>query len=242
MDAFYRQVRRRTGLLIDKSGAPAGGRFSFDGENRRSWQGTPKAPAPLHFAVDEVTQEVGEFIATRFAAHPGTLDLAAIPATHADALALWRYALETCLPDSGPYEDAMSTRSSGLFHARIGALLNLHRLLPRDIVADVVAADLPLASKEGFVRQVLGWREFVRHVHRATDGFRTNASEVAARPSVSGGSADREREQKSSFARGAARPSLEKAPCSSYPPAEGVRLGQEPSTTSALTAVLRPMA
>lgn len=66
----------------------------------------------------------------------------------------------------------MSTRSRGLFHTRISALLNLHRLLPRRVVAEVAALDIPLASKEGFIRQVLGWREFVRHVHRETEGFR----------------------------------------------------------------------
>jgi deoxyribodipyrimidine photolyase-related protein len=67
----------------------------------------------------------------------------------------------------------MSTRSPGLFHSRIAPLLNLHRLLPRDVLRDVLDADLPLASQEGFVRQILGWREFVRHVHTATDGLRT---------------------------------------------------------------------
>lgn len=183
MDAFYRQVRRRTGILIDTGGVPTGGRFSFDGENRRPWRGTPAAPNPLRFAVDEITSEVGALITSRYASHPGTLDLTTVPATDVDARNLWRHALTMCLPDFGPFEDAMSTLSSGLFHARIGALLNLHRLLPADIVRDVVAADVPLPSKEGFVRQVLGWREFVRHVHRATDGFRA-PGEPTARPSV----------------------------------------------------------
>ena len=67
----------------------------------------------------------------------------------------------------------MSARSSGLFHTRISALLNLHRLLPSRVIADVAGMTLPLASQEGFIRQILGWREFVRHVHLATDGFRT---------------------------------------------------------------------
>ena len=72
----------------------------------------------------------------------------------------------------GPYEDAMSVRSSGIFHTRVSPLINLHRLLPQQVVEDALELDIPLNSQEGFVRQILGWREFMRHVHRETDGFR----------------------------------------------------------------------
>jgi deoxyribodipyrimidine photolyase-related protein len=171
MDAFYRKVRRRTGLLME-DGKPIGGKYSFDADNRQSWPGEPPAPAPPVFEPDELTIEVAELIEQHFAAHPGDLDLASLPASLDDAVTLWQWALEQCMPLFGPYEDAMSLASSGLFHTRISGLLNLHRLLPARLVADVVELDIPLASKEGFVRQVLGWREFVRHVHDATDGFR----------------------------------------------------------------------
>ena len=77
-----------------------------------------------------------------------------------------------CLPHFGPYEDAMSERSRGVFHTRISPSLNLGRIRPQRLVDDVVRCGAPLQSVEGFVRQVIGWREFVRHVHRATDGFR----------------------------------------------------------------------
>jgi len=180
MDAFYREVRRVSGVLMEK-GKPVGGKWSFDTENRRAWKGEPPAPEPPRFEPDAITREVGELIESRFAAHPGRLDLEALPATRADADKLWRWALARCLPHFGPFEDAMSTRSSGLFHTRIAPLLNLHRLLPRDVVRAAAGANIELASKEGFVRQVLGWREFVRHVHRETDGFRTLAPD--ARPS-----------------------------------------------------------
>jgi len=183
MDAFYRRVRRDTGLLMRK-GKPAGGRFSFDKQNRDTWPGTPPAPAPPRFPRDPVKDEVGALIEREYAHHPGRLDLDALPATAADALSLWDRALERCLPLFGPYEDAMSRKSRSLFHTRIAALLNLHRLLPAGVVRDVAALDAPLASREGFVRQVLGWREFVRHVHEATDGFRTSPSNLfgAAQP------------------------------------------------------------
>lgn len=171
MDAFYRHVRRRSGVLMDGD-RPAGGRYSFDGDNRKPWPGDPPAPEPPSFAIDPITSEVGELIASRFAHHPGRLRLDHLPVTREHAEELWRWALEACLTSFGPYEDAMSTKSRGLFHTRIAPLLNLHRLLPQRVVNDVLSADLPLNSKEGFVRQMIGWREFVRHVHEATDGFR----------------------------------------------------------------------
>ncbi|MEZ4318655.1 MAG: cryptochrome/photolyase family protein [Myxococcota bacterium] len=172
MDAFYRQVRRRTGLLMH-GGKPEGGRFSFDGDNREPWKGSPAPPDVPRFEPDALTQEVVELVQTQFSDHPGTLDPAALPASLEDAERLWAWAMERCLEHFGRYEDAMSTRSSGLFHTRISALVNLHRLLPARVVRDVAGSGAPLGSREGFVRQVLGWREFVRHVHRATDGFRT---------------------------------------------------------------------
>lgn len=186
MDTFYRAVRAETGILME-GGRPAGGRLSFDVENRKPWRGRPAAPDAPSFPIDPVKEEVGELVEREFASHPGRLDLAAIPATQDDAEALWRRAREECLAAFGPFEDAMSVRSTGLFHTRVSGLLNLHRLLPSRVIADVAAQDLPIASREGFVRQVLGWREFVRHVHVATDGFRRLPD--GTRPALSGGGA-----------------------------------------------------
>ncbi|MCB9876548.1 MAG: cryptochrome/photolyase family protein [Planctomycetes bacterium] len=171
MDAFYRRVRQRTGILME-GGKPIGGKYSFDADNRQPWRGEPPAPTPPTFAPDDVTREVCDLVERTFAQHPGRLDPSHLPATRDDAERLWSWALGECLPHFGPFEDAMSTASSGLFHTRISPLLNLHRLLPRRVVQDVLDAELPFNSKEGFVRQVLGWREFVRHVHEATDGLR----------------------------------------------------------------------
>jgi deoxyribodipyrimidine photolyase-related protein len=170
MDAFYRIVRKETGILME-NGKPLGGKYSHDAANRQPWKGDPPAPAPPRFPRDEIKEEVADLVASRFADHPGAVDLDGLPATDDDAETLWSWAREECLPRFGPYEDAMSVRSTGLFHTRISPLLNLHRLLPRRVLDDVLALDLPLPSREGFVRQLLGWREFVRHVHDATDGF-----------------------------------------------------------------------
>lgn len=172
MDAFYRHVRRNTGILMDERGKPVGGRFSFDGENRKPWPGTPAAPEVPSFTPDAITAEVIELVETTFQHHPGSVRPEQLPTTKEDAERLWQWALDECLPLFGPYEDAMSTKSRGLFHTRISPLMNMHRLLPRRILEDVLAADIPLPSLEGFVRQILGWREYVRHIHTLTDGFR----------------------------------------------------------------------
>jgi deoxyribodipyrimidine photolyase-related protein len=171
MDAFYRQVRKRTGVLME-GGKPVGGKYSFDAANRERWSGDPAAPDLPTFAVDEVTREVCALVEQTFAEHPGELRPEHLPATRVDAERLWGWALDQCMEHFGPYEDAMSTMSTTLFHTRISPLLNMHRLLPQRVVDDVLGADVPRNSQEGFVRQVLGWREFVRHVHEATDGFR----------------------------------------------------------------------
>ena len=181
MDAFYRHLRKKTGILM-QDGKPIGGKFSHDGDNRQPWRGAPPAPEPPDFVVDEITSEVLILIQERFFDHPGELDGSQIPASQQQAQALWKWAKERCLNHFGPYEDAMSTQSKGLFHTRIAPLLNLHRLLPRQVVQDVLAMDIPLNSKEGFVRQILGWREFVRHIHRVTDGMRSLGGESLADP------------------------------------------------------------
>jgi deoxyribodipyrimidine photolyase-related protein len=186
MDRFYRTVRKRTGTLMER-GKPVGGKFSFDAENRRPWSGSPPAPEPPRFAGTALRSEVEHLVARRYADHPGRLDIDAIPATAADVASLWAWAKAACLPHFGPFEDAMSVRSRGLFHTRLTPQLNLGRIAPRRLIEEVEAMELPLSSKEGFIRQVLGWREFVRQVHDATDGFRAGAgAAVAARPGDGG--------------------------------------------------------
>ena len=188
MDVFYRYIRRQTGILMEK-GKPLGGKLSFDLDNRLAWKGDPQAPELPTFPVDPIKREVIALIESRLSHHPGQLDIHRLPGTKSDAQNLWSWAKRVCLPYFGPYQDAMSKRSSSLFHTRISALLNIHRLLPVEIMDEVLGMDLPLPSKEGFIRQVLGWREFVHHVHVSTDGFRrlpTGKPPVAKRPGDGG--------------------------------------------------------
>ena len=171
MDSFYRAVRKSTGILMDGKDYE-GGQVSFDGDNRQPWPGKPAAPKVPRFRPGGIEKEVAELIERDFGHHPGTLDPGALPTRQSQADRLWKWAREECLVHFGPFEDAMAREEDNLFHTRISPLLNLHRLLPRDVVQDVAGSGAPIESREGFVRQILGWREFVRHVHRITDGFR----------------------------------------------------------------------
>ena len=189
MDRFYAAVRRRTGVLM-QHGKPIGGRMSFDADNRQRWRGAPPAPTPPHFEPNEITREVGALIERRFSQHPGTLDLTALPASREDAQRTLDWAANECLPLFGPYEDAMSTRSSSLFHTRLSPLVNLHRLTPREVLDRALSLSIPIASQEGFVRQLLGWREFVRHVHLRTDGLRVRPTAQGSEPITPRGGGD----------------------------------------------------
>lgn len=177
MDTFYKHVRRQLGILMDERGKPLGAKFSFDADNRKTWSGTPEAPATPTFSPDAITQEVCALIDTHFHDHPGTLSPEHIAASREDALAMLDRAIEHCMEHFGPYEDAMHTSSHHLFHTLLSPLINLHRLSPREVLDRVLAlepgAPVPLQSIEGFTRQLIGWREFMHHVHEQTQGLRT---------------------------------------------------------------------
>lgn len=176
MDAFYRRVRQRSGILM-KAGKPIGGKLSHDAENRKPWRNDRPVPVRPHFPPDAITAEVLELVERRFPNHFGSLAGFDLPTTAADAQRVWKFARSELLPWFGPWEDAMSTAHPDLFHTRVSGLVNLSRLLPADLVADAAAdfasGALSIASAEGFIRQLLGWREYVRHIHAVTDGFRT---------------------------------------------------------------------
>ena len=171
MGDFYKRLRDKHNILLENK-KPMGGKYSLDEDNRLAWNGDPVTPKIPSFTVDAITEEVVQIIEAKFPKSIGTIDAASVPTSKEDAQNLWKWAMEECLFHFGPFEDAMSTQSSSLFHTRISPLINLHRLLPQEIIADVLELDIPLNSKEGFVRQVLGWREFMYRIHEYTDGLR----------------------------------------------------------------------
>ena len=170
LEYFYREMRRTTGILI-KSGKPVGGDWNFDKENRGSFgrEGPPKIPSPRSFKPDAVTRKVIKLVEQRFADHPGSLERFDWPVTRDNARAALADFIENRLPHFGEYQDAMWTGEPFLFHARISAALNLKLLNPREVIAAAEAAyekkKAPIEAVEGFVRQILGWREYVRGIY-----------------------------------------------------------------------------
>ena len=170
MEYFYREMRRRHAVLMDGD-QPAGGRWNFDEDNREAFgrDGPGAVPPPPSFAPDAVTQQVLELVQRRFADHPGSLDGFAWPVTRAQALqALWRFVDER-LPQFGRWQDALWPGQPCLWHSQLSAALNLKLLNPREVVGAAQeawrAGRVELASAEGFIRQILGWREYVRGVY-----------------------------------------------------------------------------
>ncbi len=171
MEFFYREQRRRHRILLDAQGEPEGGQWNFDSDNREAFdaRGPGWVPPRVRFEPDAITREVIDEVNTRFASHPGRLDSFAWPVTREQALQSLAAFIDDRLPLFGRYQDAMWPGDSWLYHSHISAALNLKLLDPHEVVAAAEAAwregRAPLASVEGFIRQILGWREYVRGIY-----------------------------------------------------------------------------
>lgn len=174
MEHFYRWMRTRSRWLM-QDGAPVGGRWNFDEDNRQAFDasGPPPAPSPRAFAPDTITSEALADVARHFADHPGSLESFDWPVTRLQAQQALEDFIEHRLPLFGDHQDAMwadlEWPRTLLFHSRLSAALNLKLLDPREVCTDAINAyhrgHAPLAAVEGFVRQILGWREFVRGLY-----------------------------------------------------------------------------
>lgn len=169
MENFYRDMRKRTGLLMAFDGSPVGGAWNLDAENRKSLPKGLRGPFAASFRADETTLEALQLVKERFADHYGSLEAFDYPVTHAEAQALWQHFLDFGLAAFGDYQDAMARGEPYLFHARISAALNIGLLDVRQLCADVEQAyregRAPLNAAEGFIRQLIGWREYVRGIY-----------------------------------------------------------------------------
>ncbi len=173
MEYFYREQRKRHGVLMEpqRPDTPIGDQWNFDADNREAFgaEGPGAVPPRTAFEPDAVTREVIALVNTRFADHPGRLDSFAWPVTRAQALQSLQAFIRERLPLFGRYQDAMWPGDPWLYHAHLSAALNLKLLNPREVVAAAEAAhrdgQAPLASVEGFIRQILGWREYVRGIY-----------------------------------------------------------------------------
>ncbi len=170
LEDFYRQMRRQTGYLM-KGDKPEGGEWNFDKENRGTFgkEGPGLVPGREGFPRSAVTQAVVDMVGERFPDAPGSLEDFEEPVTREDALAALDEFIEHRLCEFGRYQDAMWEGDSTLYHSRISQVLNVKLLNPREVCEAAIAAydagRAPINAVEGFVRQVIGWREFTRGIY-----------------------------------------------------------------------------
>ena len=170
MGDYYRRQRKRTGILVDGDGEPEGGKWSFDEANRKKLPKDVKPPEIAAATHTSHVEDVIDIVERRFDDHPGEAADFWWPTTREQARDWLQDFLDARLAQFGPYEDAISERSATVFHSALSPSLNIGLLTPGEVIDAVLdrhaSGDLPIESIEGFVRQVLGWREFVRGVYR----------------------------------------------------------------------------
>lgn len=171
MEHFYRKMRKDTSILMAADGEPEQGRWNFDSENRGSFgKGGPGAlPPPPQFPPDAITRAVIADVRQHFGDHPGDLSAFNWPVTREAALVAMQAFMHERLPRFGEYQDAMWTAEPWLYHSLLSVALNLKLLNPREVIAAAIdeyrAGRAPIEAVEGFVRQILGWREFIRGLY-----------------------------------------------------------------------------
>jgi deoxyribodipyrimidine photolyase-related protein len=170
MSDFYRWRRRVHAILLDENGKPQGGSWSYDGENRQRLPANLPLISLPEVEPSSIVQEVGGVVDRLFPDHPGSVEDFWLPTTRKGALSWLDDFLEQRLSLFGPYQDALTRRSDAVFHGVLSPLLNNGLLTPAEVVSRTLSfsrsQQVELQSVEGFIRQVIGWREFVRGIHR----------------------------------------------------------------------------
>ena len=168
MEYFYREMRRKTGLLMEGD-QPAGGKWNFDHDNRKAAPEDVTVDGPLKFDPDATTREVLELVQARFGDNFGALEPFWFATTRAEALQALDHFIANALPRFGDYQDAMLNENEFLYHAILSPYLNIGLLNVTEIceaAADAYAAGhAPINAAEGFIRQIIGWREYVRGIY-----------------------------------------------------------------------------
>jgi len=170
LEYFYCELRQKNGILMEGK-KPIGGQWNFDADNRGSFgkQGPGLLPAPTRVEPDAITQDVMRLVNDKLAHPPGSITQFGWPVTRAQALVALDEFITHRLPSFGLYQDAMWEGEVWLYHSHLSCALNLKLLNPREVLAAAEAAfhkgHAPLEAVEGFVRQILGWREYVRGIY-----------------------------------------------------------------------------
>jgi len=171
LEYFYRLMRKTHQILLDADGEPEGGQWNFDQDNRKPYpkKGPGIIDEPAFFLPDSITKEVITYVEKTYPEHPGSLDAFNWPVTREQALEALDYFVEYRLRNFGVYQDAMWTDTPFGWHSILSSSMNLKLLNPREVVNAVLKAwkkySLDLSTVEGFIRQILGWREFVRGMY-----------------------------------------------------------------------------
>jgi deoxyribodipyrimidine photolyase-related protein len=168
MEYFYRDMRRKTGLLMDRD-APEGGAWNYDSENRKPAHAGLQMPRPPRFPVDSITQDVIDLVDRRFAQNFGGTTPFWFAVTHAQAESALMHFLDHCLKHFGETQDAMLDGEAFLHHSVLSAYINIGLLDPLHVCRSVEAryrmGGVALSAAEGFIRQIIGWREYIRGIY-----------------------------------------------------------------------------
>lgn len=168
MEYFYRDMRRKTGLLMDGD-QPEGGKWNYDSENRKPAKADLFLPSPMRTEPDAITRDVLTLVSDRFADHFGDLEPFWFGVTRGQALAALDHFIAVALPGFGDYQDAMLEGEKFLYHSLLSLYINAGLLDPLEVCQRVEAAyrdgQAPLNAAEGFIRQIIGWREYVRGIY-----------------------------------------------------------------------------
>lgn len=166
---FYIEQRKKLGILIGNDGKPIGGKWSFDSDNRESLSKDVALPAHPPAIENEFIREARSYVEARFSTNPGDTTQFIYPTNHAEAQELMQQFVAHKLDHFGTYQDAISDRGPFLFHSLLSSSINIGLLSPQDMVDAALDYaehhDVRLASLEGFIRQIIGWREFMRAVY-----------------------------------------------------------------------------
>lgn len=171
LEFFYRNMRKQFNLLMEQ-GQPEGGQWNFDKNNRKKWKGSPAIPV-AYIPKTEELQALEKLIHIAGVKTIGTLDTDnyLFPFSREEALAQLAYFCKHLLVHFGDYQDALHTEEINLFHSRISFALNVKMISPLEVVEKVIAYyrqhedEIELSQVEGFVRQIIGWREYMRGIY-----------------------------------------------------------------------------
>ena len=173
MESMYREMRKKLGILMDSESKPTGGRWNFDAENRKKYDNKIAVPPPKTFHHD--VSDLRRVLEAQQIPTIGMVNAEDFPwpATRAECLEMLDYFLSNCLGSFGTYQDAMDNRHPFLFHSRLSFALNTKMLGPLEVVNQSIACwknqpdAVSLPQIEGFIRQIIGWREYMRGIYWA---------------------------------------------------------------------------